>query len=228
MAADEVAYLCDAANRYFRERIDTSDVIRSVAGVNLVTGRPGQRFAREGTVTFEARRRRAPLLTIFGGDITTARLRAERAVSYLLPFYPMSPRWSAQEALPGGEFQTERFEAEVEAARERWKFLTPDQALRLVSAYGSRLHQVLGESRAKTDLGQSFGPDLTEAEVRYLMTKEWARFADDILWRRTKLGLIMGSAEREQLAAFMATAVQRVDSPKAVHSAAVEPGPQQG
>jgi glycerol-3-phosphate dehydrogenase len=227
MAADEVAYLCDAANRYFRERVDTSDVIRSVAGVNLVNGRPGKRFAREGTVTFEARRRRAPLLTIFGGDITTARLRAERAVSYFLPFYPMSPRWSAQEALPGGDFQAERFEAEVEAARERWKFLTPDQALRLVSAYGSRLHQVLGEARAKTDLGQSFGADLTEAEVRYLMTKEWARFADDILWRRTKLGLTMGSAEREQLAAFMASVASRVDSPKAVHSAAVEPGPQQ-
>jgi glycerol-3-phosphate dehydrogenase len=105
--------------------------------------------------------------------------------------------------------------------------LTPDQALRLVSAYGSRLQQVLGEARAKTDLGQSFGADLTEAEVRYLMTKEWARFADDILWRRAKLGLTMGSVEREQLAAFMASVASRVDSPKAVHSAAVEPGPQQ-
>jgi glycerol-3-phosphate dehydrogenase len=228
MAADEVTYLCDAANRYFRERIDTSDVIRSVAGVNLVTGRPGKRFAREGTVTFEARRRRAPLLTIFGGDITTARLRAERAVSHLLPFYPMSPRWSAEAPLPGGDFQAERFEAEVETARERWKFLTPDQALRLVSAYGSRLHQVLGEARAKADLGQSFGADLTEAEVRYLMTKEWARFPDDILWRRTKLGLTMASVERDQLAAFMASVPSRVDSPKAIHSAAVEPGPQQG
>src|SRR6201996_7758491 len=168
MAADEVAYLCDAANRYFRERINASDVIRSVAGVNLVTGRPGKRFAREGTVTFEARRRRAPLLTIFGGDVTMARLRAERAVSYLLPFYPMSARWSAQTPLPGGDVPPERFESEVDAARERWKFLTSDQALRLVSAYGSRLHQVLGEAREKADLGQSFGPDLTEAEVRYL------------------------------------------------------------
>ena len=204
MAADEVAYLCDAANRYFRERIDPSDVIRSVAGVNLVTGRPGKSFAREGTVTLDARRRRAPLLTVFGGDVTTARLRAERAVSCLLPFYPMSLRWSAQAALPGGDFPSQRFEEQVEAARERWKFLTSDQALRLVSAYGSRLHQVLGEARERADLGQSFGPDLTEAEVRFLMTKEWARFPDDILWRRSKLGLTMGAAEREQLAAFMA------------------------
>ena len=204
MAADEVAYLCGVANRYFRERIGTSDVIRSVAGANLVTGRPGKRFAREGTVMFDARRRKAPLLTIFGGDVTMARLRAERAVSRLLPFYPMSQPWTAQAALPGGDFPNERFEAEVEAARERWRFLTSGQALRLVSAYGSRLDQVLGEAREKTDLGQSFGPDLTEAEVRHHMTREWARFPDDILWRRSKLGLIMGPAEREQLASFMA------------------------
>jgi len=204
MTANEVAYLCEAANRYFRERIDTSDVIRSMAGVNLVTGRPGERFAREGTVTFDARRRKAPLLTIFGGDVTTARLRAERAVSYLLPFYLMSQRWSAQAALPGGDFPHSRFEAEVEDARERWKFLTESHALRLVSAYGSRLHQVLGEAKAKADLGPTFGPDLTGAEVRYLMAKEWARFPDDILWRRSKLGLTIDPADRERLAAFMA------------------------
>ena len=204
MAADEVAYLCDAANRYFRERIDTSDVIRSIAGANLVAGRPGRRFAREGTVMFDARRRRAPLLTIFGGDVTMARLRAERAVSYLLPFYPMSRRLSADAALPGGEFASPRFETEVEDARDRWKFLTEDQALRLVSAYGSRLHHVLGEAREKADLGPDFGPDLTGAEVRYLMAKEWARFPDDILWRRSKLGLTMEPEDCERLAAFMA------------------------
>jgi glycerol-3-phosphate dehydrogenase len=207
IAADEVAYLCDAANRYFRERIGTSDVIRSVAGANLVTGRPGKRFVREGTVMFDARRRKAPLLTIFGGDITTARRRAERAVSYLLPFYPMSRPWSAHAALPGGDFPPQSFDTEVENARERWKFLTSDQALRLVSAYGSRLHRVLGEAKEKADLGPSFGPDLTGAEVRYLMAEEWARFPDDILWRRSKLGLTIAPAQRERLAAFMAAAV---------------------
>jgi glycerol-3-phosphate dehydrogenase len=206
ISAQEVTYLCDAANRYFREHIDTSDVIRSVAGVNLVTGRPGRRFAREGTVTFDARRRRAPLLTIFGGDVTTARLRAERAVSRLLPFYPMSEPWSAQAVLPGGDFPRHGFETEVENTRLRWKFLLPDQALRLVAAYGSRIGEVLGEARQKADLGESFGPELTEAEVRYLMTREWARFPDDILWRRSKLGLTMADADRERLAAFMAAA----------------------
>jgi glycerol-3-phosphate dehydrogenase len=206
MTADEVAYLCDVANRYFRERIHASDVIRSTAGANLVTGRPGKRFAREGTVTFDARRRRAPLLTIFGGDVTTARLRAERAVSCLLPFYPMSRPWTAQAALPGGDFPPSRFEAEVEDARERWKFLGADEAQRLVSAYGSRLRDVLGEARVKADLGESFGSDLTAAEVRYLIAKEWARFPDDILWRRSKLGLTMAPADSERLAAFMAVA----------------------
>jgi glycerol-3-phosphate dehydrogenase len=159
---------------------------------------------REGTVMFDARRRKAPLLTVFGGDATTARLRAERAVSRLLPFYPMSPRWSAQAVLPGGDFRPQQFEAEVEGARDRWKFLTSDQALRLVSAYGSRLHQVLGDAREKSDLGLSFGPELTAKEVRYLMANEWARFPDDILWRRSKLGLTIAQEDRDRLAAFMA------------------------
>src|SRR5271169_4902236 len=132
MTAEEVAYLCDAANRYFRKPIDPSDVIRSVSGVNLVAGRPGKRIAREGTMTFDARRGKAPLLTIFGGDVTTSRLRAERAVVRLSPFYPMSPRWTARSALPGGDFPPEQFDLQVERARERWKFLTEDHALRLV------------------------------------------------------------------------------------------------
>jgi len=205
VGADEVAYLCDAANRYFREHLDPSDVIRSFAGVNLVTGRPGKRFAREGTMNFDARRGKAPLLTVFGGDITTVRLRAEHAVSRLTPFYPMSPRWTAQAALPGGDFPWSEFDAEVERARDRWKFLDQNQAIRLVSAYGSRLDAVLGDARERADLGAAFGPELTAAEVSYLVEKEWARFPEDILWRRSKLGLTMPAADREQLAAFMAT-----------------------
>jgi glycerol-3-phosphate dehydrogenase len=153
---------------------------------------------------FDRRRRKAPLITMFGGDVTTARLRAERAVSCLTPFYPMSPRWTAKAPLPGGDFAWDRFEAQVDAARERWGFLSEHQAQRLIGAYGTRIADVLGEAKRKADLGPCFGEDLTGAEVRYLMAKEWARFPDDILWRRTKLGLTMAAKDREALAVFMA------------------------
>jgi glycerol-3-phosphate dehydrogenase len=154
-------------------------------------------------MTFDAGRRRAPLITMGGGDVTTSRLRAEQAVSYLTPFYPMSPRWTAAVPLPGGDFAWHRFDAQVEAARERWRFLSEPEAQRLVGAYGTRLGDVLGDAKSRQDLGQAFGPELTGAEVRYLMMNEWARFPEDVLWRRSKLGLTMPPEARAALAAFM-------------------------
>lgn len=204
MAAGDVAYLCNAANRYFRERVETSDVVRTISGANSVVGRSASGLRRDGVLDFDARRGKAPLLTIFGGDVTTARLRAERAVSQLSRFYPMSPRWTAKAPLPGGDFDWAKFEDEVEAARDQWRFLTEGQARRMVSAYGSRLAAVMGDARSMEDLGPAFGPELTGAEVRHLMTREWARFPDDVLWRRSKLGLTMPAADRERLAVFMA------------------------
>lgn len=204
MAAGDVAYLCDAANRYFRERVDPADVIRTLSGANTVRDRETKRVARDGVMMFDTRRRRAPLLTIFGGDVTTSRLRAEHAVSTLTPFYPMSPRWTATTPLPGGDFAWERFEAEVDRATDRWRFLSEAEAQRLVTAYGTRLAAVLGDAKDRADLGPAFGEELTGAEVRYLMTNEWARFPDDILWRRSKLGLTMPPGDREALARFMA------------------------
>jgi glycerol-3-phosphate dehydrogenase len=207
--AADVAYLCDAANRYFRERIEPADVIRTVSGVNSVMDPQRKHAARDGSVMFDIRRGKAPLLTIFGGDVTTARRRAESAVSRFTPFYPMTPRWTAKTPLPGGDFAWPRFDAQLDAARERWRFLSEGQAQRLVAAYGTRLETVLGDAKERTDLGPAFGPELTGAEVRYLMTKEWARFPEDILWRRSKLGLTMPAEDRNALAAFMATAVER-------------------
>jgi glycerol-3-phosphate dehydrogenase len=204
MPAGDVAYLCDAANRYFRERVEPSDVIRIVSGVNMVVGSARKRAARDGAMAFDARGGKAPLLTMFGGDVTTSRRRAERAVSRLTPFYPMSPRWTATTSLPGGDFAWTRFDDEVDLARERWKFLSEGQARRLVAAYGLRLAAVLGDATARADLGPAFGAELTGAEVRYLMAREWARFPEDILWRRSKLGLTMQPQDRDALAAFMA------------------------
>src|SRR5712671_5442044 len=101
MAASDVAYLCDAANRYFRERVETSDVVRTVSGVNMVMNPVGKRWVGDGAMSFDHGRGMAPLITIFGGDVTTSRLRAEKAVSRLTPFYPMSRRWTAKAPLPG-------------------------------------------------------------------------------------------------------------------------------
>lgn len=204
MAAADVAYLCDAANRYFRERIETSDVVRTVSGANSVLARGSSGLRRDGVLSFDTRRGKAPLVTMFGGDITTVRLRAERAVSQLSKFYPMSPRWTAKTPLPGGDFDWAKFDDEVDSARDQWRFLGEQQARRMVAAYGSRLVMILGDAKSKEDLGPNFGADLTGAEVRYLMAREWARFPDDVLWRRTKLGLTMSAADREKLAAFMA------------------------
>src|SRR6266700_1369905 len=201
-SASDVSYLCEAANRYFRERVDSSDVVRTLSGANMTPA-----GGRDAVLRFDRRRRRAPLITMFGGDITTARLRAERAVSGLTPYYPMSLPWTAKTPLPGGDFAWDGFEGQVDAARERWGFLAESEAQRLVGAYGTRIADVLGEAKTKADLGPRFGPELTGAEVRYLMAREWARFPEDILWRRSKLGLTMPPADREALAAFMATAV---------------------
>ena len=118
----------------------------------------------------------------------------------------MSARWTAKAPLPGGGFAWDRFDDEVDAVRERWRFLGEEQARRLVAAYGTNVKAVLGDAREPGDLGPAFGLELTGAEVRYLMEKEWARFPDDILWRRTKLGLTISQADRDALAAFMATA----------------------
>jgi glycerol-3-phosphate dehydrogenase len=207
VGAADVAYLCEAANRYFRERVEASDVVRSVSGVNLVPDRARRPATREGAVMVDQKRGKPPLLTIFGGDVTTSRLRAEQLVSQLTRYFPMSPRWTAKTPLPGGDFDWERFDWEVEALRDRWRFLTEALGQRLLGAYGRRAADILGEAKNHGDLGRSFGPELTEAEVRYFMKKEWARFPEDVLWRRSKSGLTMPREDRDALAAFMAKGI---------------------
>ncbi len=213
--AGDVGYLCTAANRYFRQQIQPVDAVRIISGANMAFSRESGAAAMAGAMSLSARWRKAPLLTMFGGDVTTARRRAERAVSRLARFLPMGRRWTATAPLPGGDFAWDRFDAEVEAARERWRFLSETEAQRLVGAYGTRLADVLGAAKTRDDLGQSFGEGLTEAELRYLMAKEWARFPDDVLWRRSKLGLTMPPAAQEALAAFMAGMMRTPSSPAA-------------
>ncbi|UFZ01365.1 glycerol-3-phosphate dehydrogenase [Bradyrhizobium ontarionense] len=206
MPAADVAYLCKAANRYFRADLQPADVVRTVSGANMMVLRGAEGARMEAVVSCHASRTKAPLLTMCGGDVTTARRRAEQAVSRLTPFYPMSARWTAGAPLPGGDFAWDRFEDVIDEVLERWRFLTEAEARRLVGAYGTRLAEILGDAKSRADLGEAFGPQLTEAEVRYLMAREWARFPEDVLWRRTKLGLTLTQGERDALATFMATA----------------------
>jgi glycerol-3-phosphate dehydrogenase len=224
MSAGEIGYLCDAANRYFRERVEPADVVRVVAGANMVVPSGDDRRAMDGTMTLDHGRGRAPLLTILGGDVTMSRRRAEFAVTKLTPFYPMSPRWTANMPLPGGDFAVASLDHQIDLACDRWPFLGERHARRLILAYGTRIAAVLGDTRRRDRLGPVFGEDLTGVEVRYLMAKEWARFADDVLWRRSKLGLTMPAADRQALAEFMAAPAPAADDAVAAEPAMVEPG----
>ncbi len=112
----------------------------------------------------------------------------------------------ADQPLPGGDFAWPHLDDQVDAARQRWRFLDDNEARRLVGAYGTRIADILGEAQTREDLGPAFGESLSGAEVRYLMQKEWARFPDDILWRRSKLGLTMSAQDQEALGMFMAAA----------------------
>lgn len=97
--------------------------------------------------------------------------------------------------MPGGDFPAQAFEAEVASILDRYHFLAPATARRLARAYGTLVPQILGAAKSQADLGRSFGADLTEAELRYLVRQEWAMTAEDVVWRRTKLGLRLSKAE---------------------------------
>src|SRR5205814_1572156 len=131
MTAGEISYLCDAANRYFRERVEPADVVRAITGANAVKQPKGGPLAPDSAMTLDHGRGMAPLLTIHGGDLTMARERAEVAVSRLTPFYPMSPRWTADAVLPGGDFPWAALDDQVDRACERWGFLGERHARRL-------------------------------------------------------------------------------------------------
>jgi glycerol-3-phosphate dehydrogenase len=201
--ADDIAYLCAAVSRYVRERVGPADVVHAMAGGHMAPG-------RDGFMKLDRKSGKAPLLTVIGGGTTSARRRAEIALARLASFFKASPKsmssWTASAPLPGGDFSFDALDDQVEDARKRWGFLSERHARRLVEAYGTRIDRVLGAAKGMDHLGQRFGDDLTAAEVRYLMKEEFARFADDILWRRSKLGLTMPRQDRAALETFMAAA----------------------
>ncbi len=205
--ADERAYLCDAASAYFKAPVTEQDVVWSYSGVRPLYddgASSATQATRDYVLKVVDRGGSAPLLNVFGGKITTYRRLAEAALAKLAPFYPeMAGPWTAGAPLPGGDFPVDGVEALIEELREQYPFLDERFARRLVRAYGTEAGDVLGNASSLDDLGQSFGWNLTEREVRWLMTHEWARSAADVLWRRTKLGLRLSEAECCALDAWM-------------------------
>jgi glycerol-3-phosphate dehydrogenase len=148
---------------------------------------------------------RAPVLSIFGGKITTYRKLAEHALVDLAPYFPgLKPGWTAAAPLPGGDLPNGDREAWVAELARRYPRL-PEPLLRaLAQRHGTRAVRILGEASVAADLGTDFGAHLTAREVDYLLAEEWARTADDVLWRRTKCGLPMTQAQREAVADYIA------------------------
>lgn len=205
---EEIAYLCAGASEYFRIPVTPADVVWTYSGVRPLvddgSGKPeaatrGYRFELDGGVD------EAPLLSVFGGKITTYRHLAAEAIDRLVPLCPAleGHDWTGTAPLPGGDFG--RHEAPLVAGRveARYPFLGKSQAARLVRLYGTRATAILGEATVMADLGEHFGHGLTAAEVDYLIAREWARTAQDVLWRRTKLGLHFSPEETARLERYM-------------------------
>ncbi|SDB72698.1 glycerol-3-phosphate dehydrogenase [Belnapia rosea] len=206
----ETAYLCRAVSGYFRQEVTPSDVVWSYSGVRPLYddgASRAQEATRDYVLKMDEAEGEAPLLSVFGGKITTYRRLAEAAMAKLAPhFTGMRPAWTAQSSLPGGDFPWDGAPALVEALQRDYPFLEPKLARRLVRQYGTRARDMLGEARGMEDLGQHFGAGLTAREVDWQMREEWAREPADVLWRRTKLGLRIDQAGQAALAAYMATA----------------------
>ena len=209
--ADEVKYLCEAASEYFREPVSPVDVVWAFAGVRSLhddgAGRP-ENASRDYHLALDEPRGAPPLLTVYGGKITTYRTLAEATMARLARHVPGTAPWTARAPLPGGDMPWDGVAAHVAQALRRWSFLIEGEARRMVRAYGTRLDRVLGEAKTREDLGPWFG-ELSAAEVRYLMENEWAREPDDVLWRRSKLGLRLSPENRAALAGFMAEFASR-------------------
>ncbi|HTQ82229.1 MAG TPA: glycerol-3-phosphate dehydrogenase [Pseudolabrys sp.] len=205
-APSEVIYLCEAVNEYFREGMGPDELVWSFSGVRSLYDDGADKpedVTRDYVLELDAPSGEAPLLTVYGGKITTYRRLAEAALARLSCF-KAAPPWTAQSSLPGGDFPADGFYDRVAEVLGRWPFLSEPHARRLVRAYGTRVERILGKAQSLHDLHPVFCSDLTGAEVKYLIENEWARSAEDVLWRRSKLGLIATPEERAALARFMA------------------------
>ena len=189
---DEITYLCDTVNQYFRDKVTPDELVWSFAGVRALYDDGADKpedVTRDYELVLDEQFGEAPLLTIYGGKITTHRRLAEAAMEQIGIFFEGRPPWTAGSTLPGGDFAADGFYALVAETIGRWPFLSEPHARRLVRAYGRRAERILGDCAKHGRSRARFTGDLTGAEVRYLVEHEWAQTADDVLWRRSKLGL---------------------------------------
>ena len=207
---DEIAYLCEMASRYFQQQVKRSDVVWTYSGVRPLLDdntENASAITRDYLLELKREQQQAPLLNVWGGKITTYRKLSEEAMAILLPCLQLNkPNWTDCAPLPGGDLQqpgklvdTYDFAAFLRAFQQQYAFLPSALARRLASNYGTRAARFLNNATKLADLGQELVPGLYEVEARYLLQVEWARTAEDMLWRRSKLGLQSSPEQIAQL-----------------------------
>jgi len=215
---DEIDYLCEGASGYFREAVTRDDIVWTFSGVRPLFddgASAAQEATRDYIIKTEGGKDTAPLVNIFGGKITTYRRLAQSVLEKIEGFLgKRGAAWTASEPLPGGDFSADDFEKQVQALEKDCRFLPAGMAHRLIRLYGTRARTMLGKAKSLKDLGKHFGADVYEAEIRYLMDNEWAKTADDVLWRRTKRGLALSGKEAGALGKFMGGANSRAGKQK--------------
>jgi glycerol-3-phosphate dehydrogenase len=213
---DEIAYLCALVNRYFRKAIGPADVVRTYSGVRpLLDDESGDPSAVTRDYQLEFDKAPAPLLSVWGGKITTFRKLAEEAVDLLAPSLgSTAAAWTKNAALPGGDLSAtigaakrpDLDFAEFLAKKRRALPWLPEPLLeRYARQYGALIDRVIGEARSLAELGAELAPGLYEAEARYLVDQEWVRSAEDLAWRRTKLGLHVSEGDLERVDNWIAS-----------------------
>ncbi|HLZ05082.1 MAG TPA: glycerol-3-phosphate dehydrogenase [Bradyrhizobium sp.] len=206
---EEIAYLCSSVGEYLAKPVTPDDVVWTYAGVRpLYDDGASEAKAATRDYVFELDTPGgAPMLSIYGGKITTYRRLAEEALERLSPYLQSTKAregWTGKSPLPGGDLDVSALPALTAELQRNYPFLSLEHASRLAHAYGTRASKLLGTAKTLADLGESFGATLTAAEVNYLMTSEWAVNAEDIVWRRSKLGLRMSKEEIAALDGWIA------------------------
>ena len=207
ISSEETAYLCATASAYLARPIAPEDVVWTYSGVRPLYddgSTDPAAVTRDYVLKLDADDDIAPLLSIFGGKITTYRRLAEQALRELAPFFPEMKRpWTKTEPLPGGDMVRGDLAAYERELNARYASLDPRQLRALARRHGTRSPRVLGNATVVADLGRHFGATLFAAEIEYLIDQEWATSAEDVLWRRTKCGLHMTPSEREAVSHYL-------------------------